>query len=446
MSGVWNRRKTLSVLPTQPPINGDEAFSEPSDNPNSIPTLSPSRTTPRLGKRASVSSIAAISSSYNLPSRSYVHHAGHHRAQGQINPLHGLRCISTKSPADSVRYSSSGVREQTAELSSSFINNSSTFERRLRADSDISIPTGASPRRHEPITEIPEPESASGSRENVTASGLTEAFREQQQPRERLLSSESISGEDRASSHIPDLLLAEEDSADMHETTPLLPQERLSSSKRQRYDVEANEDTESRYKPGAWNRLGHHYPTLRYLPSKLHHIVTNPKSIDFRKAAHKCVVEPFYLLPAVFLGVLLNLLDALSYGIILFPLGEEVFKDLGPDGVSMFYVSCIISQLVYSTGSIFRGGVGSEMIEVVPFFHKMTYLIMGQMIDASPEALRATVIVSYAMSSIITGIVFFGLGAARLGTLVNFFPHSILTGCIGGVGIFLFITGKTLEF
>lgn len=76
------------------------------------------------------------------------------------------------------------------------------------------------------------------------------------------------------------------------------------------------------------------------------------------------------MVPAVFLGLLLNLLDALSYGIILFPLGEEAFKDLGPDGVSMFYVSCIIAQLVYSTGSIFRGGVGSEMIEVVPFFRK----------------------------------------------------------------------------
>ena len=147
------------------------------------------------------------------------------------------------------------------------------------------------------------------------------------------------------------------------------------------------------------------------------------------------------MLPAVFLGLLLNLLDALSYGIILFPLGEEVFADLGPDGVSMFYVSCIISQLVYSTGSIFRGGVGSEMIEVVPFFHKMTYMIMGKMGTENADALRATVITSYAMSSIITGIVFFLLGSASLGTLVNFFPHSILTGCIGGVGIFLFVTG-----
>ena len=67
--------------------------------------------------------------------------------------------------------------------------------------------------------------------------------------------------------------------------------------------------------------------------------------------------------------------------------------------------------------------------------------IMARMGTGNPAALRATVITSYAMSSIITGLVFFGLGAVRLGTLVNFFPHSILTGCIGGVGIFLFVTG-----
>jgi len=47
---------------------------------------------------------------------------------------------------------------------------------------------------------------------------------------------------------------------------------------------------------------------------------------------------------------------------ILFPLGEDIFEDTGPDGISMFYVSCIVSQLVYSLGgSRFKGGVGSEM-------------------------------------------------------------------------------------
>jgi SulP family sulfate permease len=51
---------------------------------------------------------------------------------------------------------------------------------------------------------------------------------------------------------------------------------------------------------------------------------------------------------------------------ILFPLGQELFAGLGPAGISMFYVSCIISQLVYSCGgSIFKGGVGSEMVSHV---------------------------------------------------------------------------------
>jgi SulP family sulfate permease len=71
----------------------------------------------------------------------------------------------------------------------------------------------------------------------------------------------------------------------------------------------------------------------------------------------------------------------------------------------------------------------------------MAAMIIGVMGTESPDAVRATVITSYAMSSILTGVVFFGLGAARLGTLVSFFPHSILVGCIGGVGIFLILTG-----
>ena len=50
---------------------------------------------------------------------------------------------------------------------------------------------------------------------------------------------------------------------------------------------------------------------------------------------------------------------------ILFPLGQPIFEDLGPDGISMFYVSCIVSQIIYSCGgSIFKGGIGSEMVSL----------------------------------------------------------------------------------
>lgn len=190
-----------------------------------------------------------------------------------------------------------------------------------------------------------------------------------------------------------------------------------------------------------WYKFQHAYPSLHHLSRKTYRTCTTPKSWNLRKVRIAVLDRPISVLPAVFLGLLLNLLDALSYGIILFPLGVDAFSSMGPDGVSMFYISCIVSQIVYSTGSIFRGGVGSEMIEVVPFFHKMTFMIMNSMGTGDPEALRATVITSFAMSSILTGIVFFALGTARLGTLVSFFPHSILTGCVGGVGIFLFVTG-----
>ncbi|KAK8166743.1 sulfate transporter family protein-like protein [Phyllosticta citrichinensis] len=168
----------------------------------------------------------------------------------------------------------------------------------------------------------------------------------------------------------------------------------------------------------------------------------NPKTWDRKAILHAGVIDPVKSLPAVFLGLLLNVLDGLSYGIILFPLGEPIFAKLGVDGLSMFFVSCIVSQLVYSLGgSTFKGAVGSEMIEVVPFFHKMTYVIMGHMGPAEPNAIIATVVLAYATSSIITGLIFLALGVFKLGNLVSFFPRNILNGCIGGVGFFLFVTG-----
>jgi SulP family sulfate permease len=71
----------------------------------------------------------------------------------------------------------------------------------------------------------------------------------------------------------------------------------------------------------------------------------------------------------------------------------------------------------------------------------MAYMILNHVGNDKPEAVLATVITSYALSSVITGIIFLLLGLLRLGDLVSFFPRSILLGCIGGVGVFLFLTG-----
>jgi len=45
----------------------------------------------------------------------------------------------------------------------------------------------------------------------------------------------------------------------------------------------------------------------------------------------------------------------------------------------------------------------------------------------------------------LSGISFFLLGFFRLGSLLGFFPRHILVGCIGGVGVFLIITGLNVS-
>ncbi|KAK0566420.1 hypothetical protein OC844_000748 [Tilletia horrida] len=154
------------------------------------------------------------------------------------------------------------------------------------------------------------------------------------------------------------------------------------------------------------------------------------------------LMEPITVLPAVVLGLLLNLLDGVSYGMIAFPNSNPIFAHFGGDGVAMFFVTCIISQLVYSLGgSVFKAGNGSMMIEVVPFYHILVRKIIEEIGDSNPAAVIATTCMAMALSSVLTGLVFLLLGLLRLGVLIGFFPRHILVGCIGGVGIFLLETG-----
>lgn len=147
-------------------------------------------------------------------------------------------------------------------------------------------------------------------------------------------------------------------------------------------------------------------------------------------------------LPACTLGLLLTILDALSYGMIIFPITEPLFAQMGPSGISMFYISTIICQTVLSGGwSSFPNSIGSEMIEITPFFHTMALAIMNSLGEDRPDEVITTTIFCYVISAMITGVTFLLLGKLKLGKIVGFFPRHILIGCIGGVGYFLIITG-----
>ncbi|KAH8697469.1 sulfate transporter family-domain-containing protein [Talaromyces proteolyticus] len=361
------------------------------------------------------------SSNVKTPSRSFYHRAFH----GSLDPA---------------QYSSQGVREQSAELASLAVSDAESGtsapafldpdplsldlfrqSRPLQPDNDLYQPEDVIEEASESATPTPTA--------HLSSSALTAMMRNDPE--------DQSSNNPAAKSVSPNNSISRTDAADElpDEQTSLI--RKRTQSKDLSYGTARDVESQSLYSQRR-SSAQHAYSRAE----TFFYVSTHPKSWNRRTIWWEGVVRPVSLLPAVFLGLLLNILDALSYGMILFPLGEAVFSDLGSDGISMFYVSTIIAQLVFSLGgSIFKGGIGSEMIEVVPFFHKMAFMILSRVGEDNPKAVLATTVLSFSISSVLTGLVFFLMGVCKLGSLIGFFPRHILIGCIGGVGWFLVATG-----
>lgn len=405
-------------------------------------------------RSSGLDSMVSGGTSFRTPSRSFFHRSFHTPAGTQLQrppPRLWIREESLSSldvfrsdlyNLDTAHYSTHGLREQTAELASFALSHESNT---LPPSLDIFHSSQSPNRPSSPAISFAAQgrttlEPGPSSVPTTGSSVLTQLMRKPDTPeadrdhRDRASNWDELSESAASEDHF---LGGATGGAPATEQTSLLPKT-VQAGPFQSYggtgDVESQAITgnnKTDVLPGAAHKLRMCFCTL-----------TNPKSWDGQTVWRDGIVYPLSFLPSVFLGLLLNILDALSYGMILFPLSEPVFADLGSDGISMFYVSTIISQLVFSCGgSIFKGGIGSEMIEVVPFFHQMAFTILNRVGQDNPQAVLATTILSFSVSSVLTGLVFFLMGTCKLGALIGFFPRHILIGCIGGVGFFLLLTG-----
>ncbi|KAJ5892531.1 hypothetical protein N7504_009222 [Penicillium tannophilum] len=389
----------------------------------------------------------------SIPSQSLVEHANLGSSPGGVEassyngssmrtPSRSFYHRSFNTANDPAHYASDGLREQTAELATyglslnkepsrtrtSLPPSLDLFrERRFSSISQNDIASSSYP----PVEEVTEESDAVHEEPPLASSALTEMIR---QP-----TSNSLEDHGRPTSEIepfPPLPPTHDEPERDTERTSLLTKRRSKSP----HKYGAVEDVESQ--GGITSRSSSVLAKGLATVAECSRTIMSPKSWNRRAIWEQGIVHPVSLVPAVLLGLLLNILDALSYGMILFPLGEPLFADLGSDGISMFYVSTIIAQVVFSSGgSIFKGGIGSEMIEVVPFFHQMAFAIMNRIGKDNPQSVIATTILAFSVSSVLTGLVFFLMGVFGLGSLIGFFPRHILIGCIGGVGYFLLQTG-----
>lgn len=418
---------------------------------------SPPRTAPQGIGDARLLSSSVSSAPHREPIRSFIHGS----TRDHITPV------------DGAQYARS-VREDTAELASYFLSDKSSvsspgFLARQRSQSantareyistselELDDTDASNAGRSETIIEVPEPPSPEEEEfdEDLEAgpSIIANILRrsppetrhpieadEDQSPARPMMS--PFQERPRTLSRSSRRTTGEPEQRGETETSPLL---RGRSRSSRLNGTGGATDLESQKSPAPKSWLGGMVDITGHMKSKMHSavgVVQNRKRWDRRSLFNSIVKAPALALPAVIVGLILNILDALSYGMILFPLGNPIFAGLGPAGISIFYVSTIISQVIFSTGSIFKGGIGSELIEVVPFFHSMAGTIQGILGDENPEAIIATTIVCYCISSMITGAVFFSMGALKFGYLVGFIPRHILIGCIGGVGWFLIQTG-----
>lgn len=239
---------------------------------------------------------------------------------------------------DSVHYSSQGVREQTQELASWALGDTDTFRAgplstrhhaasdaslqsrprlsSLTGDSDTDVHNVLDPSVPEAIEEVSEPQSPDSQTRDVPAGSHSSALTHMLQTSSRDEAEDYMEArrrrenKDTGRNRAPSIVIQDESADEMREDTALLPKARLSERSDKRQYGTTSES--SRSHTGTRDRRAR----ARDQITAVLHTVASPKSWDKRMIWRKAVVEPAKTAPAVFLGWLLNILDALSYGMV----------------------------------------------------------------------------------------------------------------------------------
>lgn len=138
------------------------------------------------------------------------------------------------------------------------------------------------------------------------------------QRRYLVASPERAADDDDAHSDVS-IVVDDYDTGEVTETSALIPRARLSNPKPKYKHTEPGFAEQQR------TVLSKRWSWIKFATKDALSRAMGPKEWDLKQATSASIAA----IAAVFLGLLLNVLDALSYGMILFPLGEQVFEKTG---------------------------------------------------------------------------------------------------------------------
>jgi len=105
--------------------------------------------------------------------------------------------------------------------------------------------------------------------------------------------------------------------------------------------------------------------------------------------------------PGLMIGLLLNLMLCVPFGLSFFPLDWDLPVPRAV-GIQMWLFSTVVCQIVMTFHSDFPVAMGMMMVENIPFMHAIANVIMEE-VGTGPEAF-STCVATFALSSIIIGV------------------------------------------
>eukprot|EP00754_Rhynchopus_humris_P007241 Rhum_TRINITY_DN13384_c0_g2::Rhum_TRINITY_DN13384_c0_g2_i1::g.59625::m.59625/K03321/TC.SULP; sulfate permease, SulP family len=154
--------------------------------------------------------------------------------------------------------------------------------------------------------------------------------------------------------------------------------------------------------------------------------------------------EPAELTPTVVLASVLaglvSVLDNAPYGLVLFPGAFQA--QYSAVGVTMVLTAAGLAQVSMAFTSAFRTGCGCMVVENLPFLAMMGRDVSDTLVQQGLEdRVVPTLVLLWAVSSVLSGLAMYALGATHAGKLTAYFPRHVLLGYVGGMGIFILLAG-----
>lgn len=133
---------------------------------------------------------------------------------------------------------------------------------------------------------------------------------------------------------------------------------------------------------------------------------------------------------------LLTVTSAVAFGALIFS-GE--LAPYMPFGIGLLLFSSVIISGVITALSSYPPIVATIAEVTVPIFSLLARQVVAAMPDASIEQKLMTVVATLIVNSLMTGIIFLGLGWFRLGSFVRFIPYPVVGGFLAGIGALLMV-------